>query len=256
MESTVRKVTDAQFRKFSQIVYREAGINLTSGKRDLLNARLAKKLRIRKLTVEVYLDMIQKDPVELLDFLDAISTNHTFFFREPKSFKYIQPGFEKIWCAASSSGEEPYSLLISGFETGLTPTLLATDISDTCLEKARQGVYAMRSVEGLPKAYLKSYFQRGRGKWSEHVRLKDTIRQQVTFQRFNLLKDQVPNTLFDIIFCRNVMIYFDSETKEKVVHRLLHALRPGGYFMIGGAESLSGLKHPLEYIEPSVYQKK
>jgi chemotaxis protein methyltransferase CheR len=253
--SAPSRLSDSLFRKYREIVYREAGINLTAEKRELLNARLAKRLRLLEMDAADYLECIQRDAAELMRFLDAISTNHTFFFRESKSFAYIRKGFETIWCAASSSGEEPYSLMIHGRQEGLSPSVLATDISTTCLDKGRQGVYPRQSVANLPRATLTGYFQKGKGKWADHVRIKKNIRQHVRFSRFNLLKDPLPRSEFDLIFCRNVMIYFDNPTKEHVVRRLITVLRQGGYFIIGGAESLSGLDHPLKYVEPSVYHK-
>lgn len=253
----MKKLTDKQFRTFCELVYREAGINLTSEKRELLNARLVKRLRaLGNMSAADYLERIQNDGDELLRFLDAISTNHTFFFRESKSFKYLSPEMPNIWCAASSSGEEPYSLAVYCMDQGFTPSILATDISQTCLDKGRRGIYPTQAISNIPRPLLKGYFQRGRGQWDGYIRVKDGLRRLVHFDRFNLLKDAPPAAPFDIIFCRNVMIYFDSPTKELVVSKLCRSLRPGGYFIIGGAESLSGLTHPLKYIEPSVYLKK
>lgn len=249
------KLTDKQFKQYCQIVYNEAGINLTAEKRELLNARIAK--RLRKLTIgpDQYLTLIQKDPHELKVFLDAISTNHTYFYREPKSFRYLDSGPRDIWCAASSSGEEPYSLATYCMEMGFAPSIFATDIAVSCLETARNAVYPVQRVKGVAPDLLKRYFQKGHGRWEGYVRIKPEIRRLVRFDRFNLLKDRPSSHQFDMIFCRNVMIYFDKTTKEKVVAKLYDTLKPGGYFIIGGAESLSGLSHPLKYVEPSVYTK-
>ncbi len=249
------KLTDKQFKQYCQIVYNEAGINLTTEKRELLNARIAK--RLRKLTIgpDHYLTLIQRDPRELKIFLDAISTNHTYFYREPKSFKYLNSRPRDIWCAAASSGEEPYSLATCCMELGFTPSILATDIAVSCLDTARNAVYPLQRVNGIAPELLKRYFQKGQGRWEGYVRIKPKIRRMVKFDRFNLLKDVPSSRQFDMIFCRNVMIYFDKETKEKVVAKLYETLKPGGHFIIGGAESLSGMRHPLKYIEPSVYKK-
>ncbi len=251
----MNKITDGQFKKYCAIVNREAGIHLTDEKRELLNARVAK--RIRKLGIEPgkYLRLIQEDSTEMEKFLNAISTNHTYFYRESKSFKYLDHGCQQIWCAASSSGEEPYSLATYCLELGFEPTILATDISTACLEKGKKGIYALEKKNGLPLHILKPYFQKGQGQWSGFMRVKANVRRMVQFKRFNLLTDAAPSKCFDIIFCRNVMIYFDNSTKETVVHKLSQALRSGGHFIIGGAESLNGLNHSLKYIEPSVYQK-
>lgn len=252
----MNRLPDRVFRQYCDVVYRESGIHLTDEKRELLNARLAKRLRVRgSLSPEAYLEIIRQDSGELRAFLDAISTNHTFFFRESKSFKYLDPKRPEIWCAASSSGEEPYSLAIHCLNLGFAPRIWATDIADSVLEKGRRGIYPRQAVANIPAPLLKAYLQRGQGQWIDHVRVKDTVRRLVRFDRFNLLKDMPPSTAFDIVFCRNVMIYFDTPTKEHVVAKLASVLKPGGYFIIGGAESLSGLKHPFKYIEPSVYFK-
>jgi chemotaxis protein methyltransferase CheR len=245
----VQKLTDKQFNKYCRIVYNEAGIHLTSEKRELLNARIAKRLRRLDIGADQYLQLIQKV------FLDAISTNHTYFYRESKSFKYLNNGTKDIWCAASSSGEEPYSLATYCMELGFMPSILATDIAESCLDIARQAVYPMQRVQSIAPEILRRYFQKGQGRWQGYVRIKPEIRKMVRFDRFNLLKDMPTSRQFDMIFCRNVMIYFDKTTKEKVVAKLYGALKSGGHFIIGGAESLSGLNHPLKYIEPSVYCK-
>jgi len=249
------KLSNRQFTKYCDLVYREVGINLTEEKRELLNARIAKRLRTHAVGPDVYYGMIQNDPAELTLFLDAVTTNHTFFFRESKSFSYLDKSRSDIWCAASSSGEEPFSLAIYCLDRGFRPSIMATDISVTCLEKGNRGIYPMQSVANIPRHLLTGYFQRGHGKFMDHVKVKDQVRNLIDFQRFNLIKDTPKVKTYDIIFCRNVMIYFDNETKEKVVNKLVNVLRKGGYFIIGGSESLSGLTHPLKYIEPSVYLK-
>ncbi len=251
----IKKLTSSQFNKFRKIVYRESGINLTDEKRELLNARISKRIRALGIQPDNYLRLIEQDGHELEAFLNAVSTNHTFFFRESKSFRYLDHNCGNIWCAASSSGEEPYSLAIHCLESGFAPTILATDIATSCLEKGRRGIYPLQCKTSIPNNILKPYFQRGQGQWEGFLRVKSRVRRLVQFERFNLLTDSVPLKHFDIIFCRNVMIYFDKQAKEIVVRKLLGALKPGGYFIIGGAESLNGLNHALKYIEPSVYQK-
>ncbi len=251
----MHKLNNRQFKKFCDLVYSEAGIKLNDEKRELLNARIAKRLRLKNVNPDDYFEIVQKDHAELRAFIDAVSTNHTYFFRESKSFSYMDKSCLKIWCAASSSGEEPYSLAIYCLERGLRPSITATDISDSCLKKGMQGVYPMQSVSNIPKYKLSTYFQKGHGRFQGYVKVKDDVRRMVNFERFNLIKDIPPSVTSDIIFCRNVMIYFDSSTKTNVVAKLTGALRKDGYFIIGGAESLSGLTHPLKYIEPSVYLK-
>ncbi len=135
------------------------------------------------------------------------------------------------------------------------PSILATDISDKCLQKAQRGIYSDKCISQIPQPMLKSYFQKGLNQWRGSVRVKPLVRGMVRFSKFNLLKDAAPDIQFDVILCRNVMIYFDRPTKEKVISRLFQALNPQGYFIIGSAESLNGLTHGLKYVKPSVYRK-
>ncbi len=249
------KLNNRLFKKFCDLVHQEAGINLTEEKRELLNARIAKRLKKQNVNPDDYYKMVQKDPVELRAFIDAVSTNHTYFFRESKSFSYMDKSYMNIWCAASSSGEEPYSLAIYCLDKGFRPSIVATDISDTCLEKGKQGIYPAQCVAKIPMHMLTAYFQKGHGGWQGYVKVKGDVRRMIIFQRFNLIKDIPQSKPYDIIFCRNVMIYFNNTTKEHVVTKLTSALKKDGYFIIGGAESLSGLNHSLTYIEPSVYLK-
>ena len=253
--STSQKLNDAQFKKLSNLVYKEIEIKLTEGKRELLNARISKRMQKLGIQPKKYLALIDSDANEREKFLDAISTNHTFFFRESKAFKFLDVSCRDIWCAASSSGEEPYSLAIHCMDMGFQPSILATDISDECLTKGKNAIYPIKATDNIPKHFLSAYFQKGHAKWDGYVRLKNTIKNMVAFRKFNLLKDNLPSKTFDILFCRNVMIYFDNHTREYVVNKLSRVLKKGGYFIIGGAESLNGLNHDLKYIEPSVYQK-
>jgi chemotaxis protein methyltransferase CheR len=255
MSNTPEKLTTSLFRQYCDIVYIQCGIKLNDDKRELLHARLSRRLRKLDMCADEYLNFIQKDAQELENFVDAISTNHTFFFRESASFRYIDAGCKDIWCAAASSGEEPYSLAAYCHEHGYRTSILATDISESCLAKGRKGVYPIESSKHIPLPILKQCFQKGTNQWTAYMRVKPEIKKRVHFQRFNLLSDPLPGRMFDVIFCRNVMIYFDSPTKERVVHHLCRALRKGGHFIIGGAESLNGLSHKLAYIAPSVYQK-
>ncbi len=255
MQQSIRQLTNKEFKQYCDFVYDECGIHLTSEKRQLLNARLGKRLRTLGVEADAYMRIIQQNPGERCRFVDAVSTNHTFFFRESKSFRYIAETCKNIWCAAASSGEEPYSLAAYCLHLGIQPTIWATDISNTCLDKARRGIYPISSKNNIPPDILKKCFQKGRNQWSGFMRVKPVLRNMVQFGRFNLLDNQLPEKIFDIIFCRNVMIYFDTRTKEKVVLNLTSVLKPKGCFIIGGAESLNGLNHNLKYLEPSVYLK-
>ena len=249
-------ITTTQFKKYCAIVQREAGIHLTEEKRALLTARVSKRTRKLGIDARNYLNFLESDGHEMIHFLDAISTNHTFFFRESKSFHYLDSSCRQIWCAAASSGEEPYSIAIHCLSQGFEPTILATDISTECLNKGTAAIYSSDKVKTLSKSLLRTYFQKGQNHYAGFFRVKAEVRRLIQFERFNLIADPVPNPAFDVIFCRNVMIYFDNPTKENVVQKICTALKPQGLFIIGGAESLNGLNHGLKYIEPSVYQKK
>jgi chemotaxis protein methyltransferase CheR len=238
------------------LVYDESGINLHDGKQQLLNARLAKRLRKTGITsVDEYLKILETDKQELIDFLDAVSTNHTFFFRESNHFDCLKEQHKNIWCAASSSGEEPYSIAIYCLEKGFRPTILATDISTNVLRLGDRGVFPLDRAQSLEPRLLKKYFKKGSGKWDGYIKVTEELKKMVTFKRFNLISDPLPSQDFDVIFCRNVMIYFDNAVKTDVARKLYNALKFNGYFIIGGAESLNNLKHDYEYIRPSIYMK-
>lgn len=251
----ISELSRSQFERYCAYIYNECGISLNQEKRELLNARMGKRLRQLRMQPDTYLELVQADIKERDRFLDAVSTHHTFFFRESATFGHIDPGCRSIWCAAASSGEEAYSLAAFCYDRGIGASIWATDISESCLQRCHQAVYPIGASQHIPPAILKKCFQKGRNRWEGYFRPKTEIRQMVRFNRFNLLKDQPPDQCFDIVFCRNVMIYFDKRIKERVIRSLIRAVRPSGYVIIGGAESLNGLDHTLRYIEPSVYQR-
>ena len=254
-------ISPSQYRKLSSLVYRESGIVLNESKFELLRARLGKRMRLTGTgTPSEYIRLIDSDKNEFLSFIDVITTNHTFFYRENKHCEYIVKTLNancplKIWSAASSSGEEAYSLAVQLIDNSFKFKIFGSDISDSMLDIARRGVYPVSKVTSVPRQTLYSYFQKGKGKWHDHVRVKSHVRAHVTFGKYNLISD-APFDTFDIIFCRNVMIYFDSPTRQRVIDNLCQALNPGGYFFVGLSESLQGLKHELQTIMPSGYRKK
>ena len=249
-------LTEKEFRKLSGVVYSEGGINLHDGKRQLLQARLSKRLRKTGIkTAREYIKVLEADQKELVHFLDAVSTNHTFFFRESHHFEVLEPSHTNIWCAACSSGEEPYSVAMYCLEKGLKPAILATDISTNVLGIADRRVYPLERAQAVSREILRKYFQKGQGKWEGFIRVKEEVSRMVTLQRFNLISDPLPARQFDVIFCRNMLIYLDNQTKERVINKLYHSLKENGYFIIGGAESLSGVRHRYTYIRPSIYRK-
>ena len=250
------ELTNNQYKQFSNLVYHECGINLHDGKQQLLKARLAKRLRKTGIhSAAAYLKILENDDQELIAFLDAISTNHTFFFRESQHFEILEKGHLNIWSAPSSSGEEPYSIAIDCLEKGFRPTILATDISTNVLRIGQKGIYPIDRAKNVAPHLLRKYFQKGTGRWDGYIRVKNALKTMVTFERFNLLSDPLPSREFDVVFCRNVLIYFDNNVKTEVVNKLYEAVKWNGYFVIGGAESLNSIKHRFQYVRPSIYRK-
>lgn len=154
----------------------------------------------------------------------------------------------RIWCAACSTGDEPYSVAVQLMDQGISFEILATDISHSVLEKAAKGIYSSERVKNVPIDILHRYFQKGTGRQTGHVRVKKEVKAHVIFKKFNLVTDTIPQERFDVVLCRNVMIYFDNDITEKVINRLYHALMPGGLFIIGQSESLMSLNHRFKVI--------
>ena len=269
---------DYQFIR--DIVYKNSRINLGEDKQELVSARLGKRLRATgKATISDYCDLLRTPAgaEELGNLIDVISTNHTYFFREDGHFtalkEMILPDLARrrqkeswptlrVWSAASSSGEEVYSVAIAIDEYFTAHPLSwprqfeATDISTRILAKAKAGIYSSETVSRIPPATAKAYFQTGFGEQAGLYRVKASIRDTVRFSQLNLLEGQPPfNEPFHIIFCRNVMIYFDRATQEELVNRLKARLVPGGYLMVGHSESLTGINHGLKLIRAATYQK-
>jgi len=255
------KITPAQFKKLSSIVYKESGIVLNEKKYNLLVARLAKRMRLKNISsVSDYISLISNSQDEFSEFIDATTTNHTYFFRENKHNEFLIKTLDntkplKIWSAASSSGEEPFSIAVQLLANLFSFSIYASDVSDSMLRLCQRAIYPNDRVRNVPRSILHTYFQKGKGKWQDHVKVKPEVMKYVTFDKYNLLSD-TPSDQFDIIFCRNVMIYFDTPTRQKVVTSLLKALKPGGYFFVGMSENLHGLDHGLSGVIPSGYKKK
>ena len=246
-------LADDEFDRIRAIIYRVAGISLSSTKKDLVYSRLARRLRARQISsFGEYLQLLEEgDLQERKEFVNALTTNTTSFFREPHHFDILadhlrcrrQGDALSIWSCASSSGEEPYSIamtladLLKGART--TVRILATDIDINVLERAKQGVYTLEQVEKLDQARVKRFFLRGEGKHAGLVRIRPEIQEMVTFMRVNLLDSTWPfKERFDAIFCRNVMIYFDKQTQYEVLRKLRPHLQPDGLFFAGHSESL------------------
>ncbi|MHB9027899.1 MAG: CheR family methyltransferase [Candidatus Latescibacterota bacterium] len=264
-------LTDAQYLRLANIVYEQAGISLGDSKKELLHARLGKLLRKRGISgFGEYLRILREDATgeELISLIDAVSTNVTDFFREENHFDFLAeriteltcPGNPRIWCAGCSSGEEAYSIAITLREYSPKPVLplpcvLATDISTRMLEHAAAGVYPLSAVERLHPALVKKYFLKGKNTARGMIRVKKTLADLIVFQRSNLIEPLTHGQTFHFVFCRNVMIYFDNQTRRDVVRKFHQLLEPGGYLIIGHSESLNGISHPFRYIQPTIYTK-
>ncbi|MCA1987777.1 MAG: protein-glutamate O-methyltransferase [Desulfarculus sp.] len=270
------QLTEAQFSKLASLVYRLCGIHLGEGKRELLRARLAKRLRATGCRdVQEYIERLEGDRSghELVCFLDVITTNKTDFFREPKHFEFlvddVLPKLDKlchgneplrIWSAACSTGEEPYTLAMVLMENRALwerrgAGILASDLSTKVLEQAQNGVYAQDRVADIPRPFLTKYFQRGTNRWAGYVRVRPELRKMIQYRRLNLMDNFDFDKPFHVIFCRNVMIYFDKPTQERLVEKFRACLVQGGYLMVGHSESLTGIHHRLAFTRPAVYRR-
>ena len=267
---------DSEFDFIRNLVYEHSRISLGVDKRELVSARLGKRLRATNVpSLSAYCQLLQAPGAEeeLGHLIDAISTNHTFFFREGSHFDFLRdtvipemsvraraerwPRFY-VWSAACSSGEEPYSIAMT-LASALPSSpwhIEATDISRRILDRADAAIYPGESVERLPPDVIKAHFQRGFGPQEGQYRVKPALRQRVSFHHLNLLEGEPPfRELFQVIFCRNVMIYFDRATQEELIGRLARRLVPGGFLMVGHSESLSHIRHQLRMLRPATYQK-
>jgi chemotaxis protein methyltransferase CheR len=266
------RLSDADLSRIVRLVYERSGISLHSGKRALVLARLQKRLRTGGfLSFKAYLEHVERDRsgAEITTLLDAIATNHTSFFREPQHFdfltKTVLPSFAggkpfKVWSAACSSGEEPVTIAITVLDalahaTPPSVRLLATDLSTKALATASAGVYKMERVAAIPLDILRRHFQKGLGEQAGTARVAPHVRKVIEYRQLNFLDVTDLNERFDVIFCRNVMIYFDREMQQRVVSLLERHLVPGGYVFISHSESLNGTTHGLRWVAPAVYQR-
>ncbi len=254
-------MSDSQFRKLSSVIYNVSGISINESKMNLLKARLAKRLRATRIdSISDYINEIQKDPLEFERFIDGITTNHTYFFRENAHCEFLLKNLDKnryikFWSAASSSGEEAYSIAIQFQAAGFKFDVYGSDISDTMIEAARKGVYPIERLRAVPPNIVQQYFKRGRNKYAGMVKIKEIIQSHVDYGKHNIVYGDPPKASYDVIFCRNVMIYFDLKTKQKIIDDMFGALKAGGYFIFGQSESVVGLKTNFNSILPSIYQK-
>lgn len=268
-------ISAKEFVLFQAMIYRESGIWLSEGKASLLTGRLSKRLRALGLrNFAKYYQLVGTDEEERRAMLDAITTNETHFFREPGHFDFLdrhvfprwcqegaagqRPTRLRVWSAGCSSGEEPYSLamlLLKHFHVEKWDLeVLATDISTRVLEKAREGVYPIEKMKDIPQEYLRAYMLKGRGDNQGVMKAGPELLRIVSFAHVNLHADSYPiQGPFDLILCRNVLIYFDQKSKEKVISGIVQHLSPSGLLFVGHSENLGGISPNLRTVAPTVY---
>ncbi len=274
------EMPDKTFLRFSAFIQAEIGIKMPLSKKSMLQARLRKRLRFLGIsTFEDYYDYVfSPDGVqhELPHMIDVVTTNKTDFFREPQHFEYLQetilPTFLnedgsgdgrtfRVWCAACSTGEEPYTLALvlaefAGQHPGFEYAILATDISTQVLEHARQGMYTREKTKSIPETLLKKYFLKGKEKSEGLVRIVPELRKNMTFQRLNLNTGEYRiRKNLDVVFCRNVIIYFDRPTQQALLERICEHVKPQGYVFMGHSEALTGLSLPLMPLGNTIYRR-
>ena len=266
------------YRTLVALVYQHSRIRLGPDRQPMLANRLRKRLRALGLvSYDDYCALLRSEhgPDEIEQLVDLISTNHTGFFREPEHFRFLagrilpdlvpplaaEGSSLRVWCAAASSGEEPYTMAIVLAEyfrgnAAIDWQVEASDISHRMLDQARQGIYPLDTRHALTPELLRRYFERGVGAHAGNCRVKLQLRQRVRFQRINLFQADYPVPREQhVIFCRNVMIYFDPPSRATLVQKLTRHLAPGGFLVIGHSESLLGIRHGLESVRQSIFRK-
>ena len=263
-------LSDGEFELFRKLMHDTTGINLSPAKRALVAGRLSK--RVRELGFASYRDYFtwvtsnSRDPAAVAErqtTIDLLTTNETYFFREPRHFEFLMQDIlpqwrgkrVRMWSAACSSGEEAYTLAMimtlhgpSGWE------VVGTDVSSRVLQSASKGVYPLERTKHIPEEYLKQCCLKGVGSKAGTFMIDAPLRQKVNFRYGNLMEDQAGLGQFELIMLRNVLIYFDREGKQRVVRNVLKRLKPGGWLMVGHAESLNGVTDAVRTIKPSIYQ--
>jgi len=269
------ELSEHDLHAIARFVYARSGIALNDGKRALVTARLQKHVRAGGFrTFGEYLHYVEQDESgdELVQLLDAIATNHTSFFREPRHFDFLAnvavPDVMahgggtrlRIWSAGCATGEEPYSLAMTLIDT-LPPECLpavrifASDLSATALTRARDGIYRLERLALLPHDFVRRHFEKGLGAQTGLARVNARAQQLVSFTRLNLTDVDDLGQRFAFVFCRNVMIYFDRAMRQRVAAMLERHIAPGGYLFLSHAETLNGIDHSLHQVAPAVYQR-
>jgi len=273
------RMDNESFVRLTSYITREYGIKLPEAKKSMLESRLNKKVKSFGMTsYRQFLDFIFSDEgkhEELFNVIDLITTNKTDFYREPAHFQYLLDSFLPdylrrygyrnltVWSAGCSTGEEPYTLMmvLEEFKKKHPPfiySLMASDVSTRVIQTAHQGIYHKDRIAGIPLELKRSYFLRG-NKNENLVRVKPEFRKKIIYRRINLMDNSyrinIDKTALDIIFCRNVLIYFDKSTQEKVIKKFMTCLRPGGLLFLGHSESLMGMNMPMKQLKPTIYQQ-
>lgn len=270
-------LSEKDFKRLSEFIYGNYGIKMPREKKTMLEGRLAKRLRINQMnSFSEYCDFVfsqQGMDQEIIHMINVVSTNKTDFFRESSHFEYLHdhvlPEFSaegksiRIWSSACSSGEESYTtaMVLSEYnrvaQTPVPFSIFGTDISSDILNKAALGVYKEERIANIPHSYKHRYFMTNKDPQKKLVRIVPELRRSCSFMRLNLMDTAYPvQEQFHVIFCRNVLIYFDRPTQEAVINKLCDYLLPGGYFFLGHSESAMGMNVPLESIKPSTFRRK
>jgi chemotaxis protein methyltransferase CheR len=264
------EVSASAYQTIREFIYKEAGIDLGSAKQMLVSSRLNKRLRHHQLdSFDQYLDLlINNNGIERQIAIDLLTTNETYFFREAEHFNTLKKlilqdhpkdRLLRLWSAASSSGEEAYSIamvLDDFFGPRGKWEIFGSDISSRIIAKAKTGLYQCHRIDAIPKDFLKKYCLKGTGEYEGFLLLDQNLRAKTQFAEINLTKPLPEVGQFDVIFLRNVLIYFDDKTKENIIRSLASKLRSKGLLFIGHSESLKGMDLPIELIGPTTYQKK
>ncbi len=264
----ISPITDEQFLRFKDLIYKEAGISLAAQKKALVAGRLAKRLKHYRLQDYGQYYRLLNQPQHSGEFqmmVDLLTTNETYFFREPQHFDFLRDVVlpEKrgqdinIWSAACSSGEEVYTLaMVLADKLGNSPwRIMGSDISTRMLQSCERAVYPLSRASHMSDYFLRKYCLKGVREQEGMLLIDRRLRERCSFRKINLMETLPSMAKFDVIFVRNVMIYFDAPTKTRVVDRLLQALKPGGYLITSHSESLHGISDSVRMVKPSIYQK-
>jgi chemotaxis protein methyltransferase CheR len=260
---------DSDFDRVQSLIYQRAGISLHDGKHAMVYSRLARRLReTGHQSFKEYLGWLENDDgPEWQEFVNALTTNLTSFFREQHHFEILSKHLKsrpvgtawRVWCNAASTGEEPYSIIMTAIEAlgpKLKFALTASDIDSKVLASAAQGVYRLEGLKGLTEELLQRFFMRGKGANEGMARVKPELQRLIEFISVNLIGAEWPfREPFDVVFCRNVMIYFDAPTQRKVLERIHRVMRPGGLLFVGHAENFSESKDLFVLKGKTVYER-